>query len=406
MELLEHGSVTSPAGFSAGVATCGLKQSGRPDLMLLHSEHDCTAAGMFTRNQVVGATVTLNRETLAANSDRVRAIATNSGIANVCTGATGLQNARRMQSLAAAAIRCRTEQVLVLSTGVIGVQLPMDKIRAGLRTAAADQHPDRGMAAARAIMTTDTRPKHLAARIELPAGSVTIGAIVKGSGMIHPNMATLLAILTTDALIPARTLRALLKSAVDQSFNRISVDGDTSTSDAVLLLANGATGLSCARGEAREAFAAAITHLATELAHLVVRDGEGVTKFVSIRVSGARTKADAHRVANTIATSPLVKTAFAGSDPNWGRIMAAAGRAGVHFSLQRAALWIGAGAGEPLQLVQHGAPCDYQETEAAQIFARSDFNVYLDLGCGRAETTVWTGDLTHEYVSINADYRT
>ena len=406
MVLLENGSVTSPAGFSAGIATCGLKQSRRPDLMLLHSDHNCTAAGMFTRNQVVGANITLNRETLAANSDRVRAIATNSGIANVCTGATGLQNARRMQSLAAAAMRCRTEQVLVLSTGVIGVQLPMDKIGPGLRTAAADQHPDRGMAAARAIMTTDTRPKHLATRIELPTGSVTIGAIVKGSGMIHPNMATMLAILTTDALIPARTLRALLKPAVDQSFNRISVDGDTSTSDAVIMLANGATGLSCARGESREAFAAAITHLATELAHLVVRDGEGVTKFVSIRVSGARTKADAHRVANTIATSPLVKTAFAGSHPNWGRIMAAAGRAGVHFSLQRTALWIGASTGEPLQLVQHGAPCDYQETKAAQIFACSDFNIHLDLGCGRAATTVWTGDLTHEYVSINADYRT
>ena len=178
MELIERGSVTSPAGFSAGVATCGLKQSGRADLMLLHSERDCTAAGMFTRNQVVGATVTLNRETLAANSDRMRAIATNSGIANVCTGATGLQNARHMQSLAATAMRCRIEQVLVLSTGIIGVQLPMDKIRAGLTAAAADQHPDGGMAAARAIMTTDTRPKHLAAQIQLPTGSVTIGAIV------------------------------------------------------------------------------------------------------------------------------------------------------------------------------------------------------------------------------------
>ncbi len=406
MELLQHGSVTSPSGFSAGVATCGLKQSGGPDLMLLHSDRDCTAAGMFTRNQVVGATVSLNRETLAANSDCVRAIATNSGIANVCTGPTGLQNAHQMQSLTAAALRCRAEQVLVLSTGVIGVQLPMNKIRAGLRAAAAEQDDDGGLEAARAIMTTDTRPKHLAVRIELPAGNVTIGAIVKGSGMIHPNMATMLAVLTTDALIPARTLRALLKPAVDLSFNCISIDGDTSTSDAVLLLANGATGLSCARGKARESFAKALTHLATQLAQLVVRDGEGVNKFVSIRVSGARTKADAHRVANTIATSPLVKTAFAGSDPNWGRIMAAAGRAGVDFNLHRAALWIGASKGEPLQLLRCGAPCDYQESDAAQIFARSDFNVRLDLGCGRAETTVWTGDLTHKYVSINTDYRT
>jgi glutamate N-acetyltransferase/amino-acid N-acetyltransferase len=406
MEMLEHGSVTTPDGFTTGVATCGLKESGRPDLMLLHSERDCTVAGMFTRNQVVGAPVTLNRETLAANSERVRAIATNSGIANACTGAPGLQNARRMQSLVATALRCRPEQVLVLSTGVIGVQLPMAKISAGLTAAAADRQPDGGPAAARAIMTTDTRPKHLAVRFELPDGNVTIGGIAKGSGMIHPNMATMLAFLTTDAVVPAKSLRALLKSAVDKSFNRISIDGDTSTSDTVLLLANGVSGLSCSRGAARAAFSAALTHLATGLAHLVVRDGEGVTKFVSIRVSGARTKADAHRVANTIATSPLVKTAFAGSDPNWGRIIAAAGRAGVRFDLQRAALWIGASKRETLQLVARGAPCDYQESEAAQMFAGSDFSVHLDLGCGDAETTVWTGDLTREYVSINADYRT
>ncbi len=406
MEMLEHGSVTTPDGFTTGVATCGLKESGRPDLMLLHSERDCTVAGMFTRNQVVGAPVTLNRETLAANSERVRAIATNSGIANACTGAPGLQNARRMQSLVATALRCRPEQVLVLSTGVIGVQLPMAKISAGLTAAAADRQPDGGPAAARAIMTTDTRPKHLAVRFELPDGNVTIGGIAKGSGMIHPNMATMLAFLTTDAVVPAKSLRALLKSAVDKSFNRISIDGDTSTSDTVLLLANGVSGLSCSRGAARAAFSAALTHLATGLAHLVVRDGEGVTKFVSIRVSGARTKADAHRVANTIATSPLVKTAFAGSDPNWGRIIAAAGRAGVRFELQRAALWISASEHETLQLVARGTPCDYQESDAAQIFAGSDFSVHLDLGCGGGETTVWTGDLTPEYVSINADYRT
>ena len=405
MELLEYGGVTSPEGFSAGVANCGMKRSGQPDLMLLHSERDCTAAGMFTRNQVVGATVTLNQETLAVNDSRVRAIATNSGIANVCTGVLGMKNARRMQSLAATALRCQARQVLVLSTGVIGVQLPMEQIRAGLRAAAADTQPDGGRAAARAIMTTDTRPKHLAARINLPSGSVTIGAMVKGSGMIHPNMATMLAFLTTDALMPATTLRALLKPAVDRSFNRITIDGDTSTSDTVLLLANGASGISCARGESRETFVVALTSLATELAQLVVRDGEGVNKFVTIRVSGARTEADSHRVANTIATSPLVKTAFAGSDPNWGRIMAAAGRAGVRFDLQRAALWIGASTSEPLQLMEHGAPCDYHESDAAQIFAGSDFNVHLDLGCGRAETTVWTGDLTHEYVNINADYR-
>ena len=406
MKLLQHGSATSPEGFSAGVATCGLKQSGQLDLMLLHSEYDCTAAGMFTRNQVVGANITLNRETLAANSESIRAIATNSGIANVCTGALGMQNARRMQSLAAAALHCRAEQVLVLSTGVIGVHLPIDKISGGLRAAAANRQPDGGQAAARAIMTTDTRPKYLATRIELPTGSVTIGGIVKGSGMIHPNMATMLAFLTTDALISARTLRVLLKTAVDRSFNRISIDGDTSTSDAVVLLANGTSSISCAHGVTREAFATALTRLTTALAHLVVRDGEGVTKFISIRVSGARTQVEAHRVANNIATSPLVKTAFAGSDPNWGRIIAAAGRAGVRFDLQGVALWIAASEADPLQLLERGEPLDYQENEAAHIFSGSDFSVHLDLGCGQAAITVWTGDLTHEYVRINADYRT
>ena len=407
MELMENGSITSPQGFTVGVATCGIKASRQPDLMLLHSHRDCTAAGMFTRNQVVGAPITLNRETLTANSKSVRVIATNAGIANVCTGTPGLQNARRMQSLAATALNCQPEQVLVLSTGLIGVQLPMEKISAGIRTAAANPQPNGGPAAARAIMTTDTIPKHLAARIYTPSGKVTIGAIVKGSGMIHPNMATMLALLTTDAVIPATTLRALLKPAVDVSFNRISVDGDTSTSDAVLLLANGASGISCARGEARASFEAALNHLTRELAKQVVQDGEGVSKLVSIRVSGAQKIVDAHRVANTIATSPLVKTMFAGSDPNWGRIMAAAGRAGVRFDPQRTNLWIANNnQRQYLQLVERGEPCDYNENEAVQIFLSADFEIHLDLGCGQKETTVWTGDLTHEYVSINTDYRT
>jgi glutamate N-acetyltransferase/amino-acid N-acetyltransferase len=282
----------------------------------------------------------------------------------------------------------------------------MGKIRDGLRAAAADLHSEGGAAAAQAIMTTDTHPKHLAARIELPDGRVTIGAMAKGSGMIHPNMATMLAFLTTDASIPSKTLRTLLKSAVDQSFNRISIDGDTSTSDTVLLLANGASGYSCDRGHARQAFSEALEQIATDLARMIVLDGEGVSKLISIHVSGARKPTDAHRVANTIATSPLVKTAFAGSDPNWGRIMAAAGRAGVTLDPQLTELWIDADDYKPIQLVACGARCSYRESEARQIFASSNFTVHLDLGHGKAETTVLTGDLTHEYVTINSDYRT
>ena len=406
MKLMKNGSITSPLGYTVGIATCGLKVSAQPDLMLLHSTHDCTAAALFTRNQVVGAPITLDRETLANNNKTVRAVAINSGIANVCTGALGLQNARNMQSMTATALHCQPDQVLVLSTGLIGVQLPMEKLSAGIRTAAAKPQSNEGPAAARAIMTTDTLPKHLAIRIHTPKGKVTIGAIVKGSGMIHPNMATMLALITTDAKIPATNLRSLLKPAVDASFNRISIDGDTSTSDAVLLLANGTSGISCARGESRQSFEEALNHLVTQLAKQVVKDGEGVSKLVSIRVSGARKRVDAHRVANTIATSPLVKTMLAGSDPNWGRVMAAAGRSGVHFDPLHTKLWIGTDQRKYLQLVEHGAACDYNEPDAVRILSSTDFEIHLDLGCGQKETTVWTGDLTREYVSINTDYRT
>lgn len=406
MKDVKDGSVTSPAGFVAGTAAAGLKESGRPDIAIIYSEFNCTAAAVFTQNQVAAAPVILGRDTLAANASHIRGVVANAGNANACTGAAGLAAARQVQRAAAFLLDCAPDQLFLLSTGVIGVPLPVDKVRAGLATAAAHLQPDNGLAAAQAIMTTDTRPKHLAVQVELPGGLVTIGGMAKGAGMIHPNMATMLGVLTTDAAVPIKSLQTLLHQAVDQSFNRISVDGDTSTNDTVLLLANGASGVAAADKDSLAAFAAGLNHVCTQLAKLIVADGEGATKFVTIRVTGAAGAAEAHTIAQTIATSPLVKTALAGSDPNWGRILAAAGRAGVAFDQNRLALAVGRPAGPCLQLVINGMPTTYAEAEAAAIFAQPEIDIYLDLAQGSGEATVWTCDLTHEYVRVNADYRT
>jgi glutamate N-acetyltransferase/amino-acid N-acetyltransferase len=406
MELIAGGGITTPNGFVAGAAHSGLKKGRALDLALLYSERDCAAAGVFTRNQVVAAPVILDRETLQANNTQIRGVVANAGNANACTGAPGLWAARQMQQSAAFALDCQPEQMLVLSTGVIGVQLPMPKINAGIDSAARRLSRERGHAAAEAIMTTDTFSKEIAVSVQLQGGEVRIGGMAKGSGMIHPDMATMLAVVTTDAQIPASTLQELLRAVVDQSFNRISVDGDTSTNDTVLLLANGASGVSVEEADEVTAFVEGLGYVCRELAKMVVRDGEGASKFVAIRVSGAGSETDAHKVANTIATSPLVKTALAGSDANWGRILAAAGRAGVAFNQSDVTLWISSGDEMELQLVEDGTPVAYQEADAASIFAQADINIHLELGAGAAETTVWTCDLTHEYVSINADYRT
>jgi glutamate N-acetyltransferase / amino-acid N-acetyltransferase len=406
-EIVEVG-VTSPAGFLAGTAACGLKQSGRPDIAIVYSERNCTAAAVFTQNQVVAAPVIIDRETLEMNTRRVRGVVANAGNANACTGAAGLEAARQVQQESAFLLGCQPEQLFLLSTGVIGVPLPVDKVMAGVEAAAAQLRPENGLAAAQAIMTTDTRPKQMAVQVELPGGVVTIGGMAKGSGMIHPNMATMLAVITTDAAVPDKSLQRLLRQAVDQSFNRISIDGDTSTNDTVLLLANGASGVEAADKASLAAFSAGLTHVCSELAKMIVADGEGASKFVTIWVMDAFDGDQAHRVAQTIATSPLVKTALAGGDPNWGRILAAAGRAGVVFDQNCVALWVGRAGEEQtlLQLVAEGTPTAYNEAEAAAIFAQREIEIHLDLGMGMGEATVWTCDLTHEYVTINADYRT
>ncbi|MCA9932772.1 MAG: bifunctional glutamate N-acetyltransferase/amino-acid acetyltransferase ArgJ [Ardenticatenaceae bacterium] len=415
MEVLTNGTVTSPIGFMATAVPAQIKYSDRLDLALLVSEQDCAAAGVFTQNQVAAAPVLVDQETLVVNNGRIRAIVANAGNANACTGKHGLADARLTQTAAAFELGCEADQVLLLSTGVIGVPLPMDKMQTGIYAAAADLQrrndenaakEEGGLLAARAIMTTDTRPKHLALQVELSNGTVTIGGMAKGAGMIHPNMATMLGVLTTDAAIAPDLLQTLLKQAVDVSFNRISVDGDTSTNDTVLLLANGASGIDVAEAADHAVFLGGLTHICTQLAQMIVRDGEGATKFAAIQVTGAASQADAHAIANTIATSPLVKTALAGSDPNWGRILAAAGRAGVAFDQQQTALWVSNPGGAALQLVAEGMPTAYAEANAAAVFAQADIDIVLSVGGGTAVATVWTTDLTHDYVTINADYRT
>lgn len=405
MILLHGGTVTSPLGYVASAVACGLKESGNPDLVLLGSDRDCSAAGVFTQNQIVAAPVLLSRETLMANRARIRGVVANAGNANACTGEPGMTAAQGMQELAAEALSCQRDQILILSTGVIGVQLDMTKVRAGISAAAACLSAEGGAAAAQAIMTTDTQPKQLAKQLKLPGGTVIIGGMAKGSGMIHPNMATMLAVITTDAAIPPAELLESLSSAVESSFNRISVDGDTSTNDTVLLLANGASGVPVADAISVALFQEALNAVCLELAQMIVRDGEGATKFVELAVTGADQEGDAVTIARTIATSPLVKTALTGGDPNWGRILAAAGRAGVPLDPEQVALSVSSGA-ESVQLVLGGLPCSYQELAAAHIFAQPEFRIHLDLGVGGGEATLWTCDLSHDYVTINADYRT
>ncbi|WP_420644159.1 bifunctional glutamate N-acetyltransferase/amino-acid acetyltransferase ArgJ [Candidatus Leptofilum sp.] len=407
IKMIVDGTVTTPLGFTAVAHAAGLKKENQLDLALVVSESDCSCAAMFTKNQVVAAPVIVDRETLAQNSSRLHAVVINSKNANACTGEPGLANARATQKIAANALDCQPNQVLVLSTGVIGVQLPMGKLEAGIVAGAKGLSRENGRLAAEAIMTTDTHPKHLAVQVELPGGPVTIGGMAKGSGMIHPNMATMLSVLTTDAAVAPDLLDGLLRMAVNRSFNRISIDGDTSTNDTILLLANGVSGTAVTDPESIAQFGTALNQLCTQLAHMIVRDGEGATKFVEIQVAGAQSEADAHQIANTVATSPLVKTAFAGSDANWGRLLMAAGRAGVAFDQTKINLWIGVQQPDELQLVANGTPTEYQEMDAAAVFAEPEFKILLDLGSGGGGTAVvWTTDLSHEYVSINTDYRT
>jgi glutamate N-acetyltransferase/amino-acid N-acetyltransferase len=401
-------------GFDAAGIAAGIKKNGAPDLAVVASRIPCRAAGIFTQNAFPAAPVTYDRQLLAFNPDAVQAIIINAGCANACTGVEGEANARRTAETAALHLGATEHSVLVMSTGVIGVQLPIARLEAALPRVIAELAPDGWEKAAKAIMTTDTRPKLVTRAAPVGDRTVRCTGIAKGAGMIHPNMATMLSAVVTDAFIAQPVLQAALQAAADKSFNRISIDGDTSTNDTVLLLANGLADneeISAPQGELYDAFLALLTEVCTELAQAVVRDGEGVTRFVTVHVTGATTDAAAHTAANTIATSPLVKTAFFGGDANWGRILAAVGRSGIPVEPQRVALYIDGGAdaaarlGE-LQLVAAGEPLAYSEEQATAIFAQPEIDVRVELGLGAGEATVWTSDLSYDYVRINGDYRT
>jgi glutamate N-acetyltransferase/amino-acid N-acetyltransferase len=401
-------------GFDAAGFAAGIKKNGAPDMALVASRVPCRAAGVFTQNAFPAAPVNYDRRLLDFNTEAVHAIVVNAGCANACTGVEGEANARRTAELVALYMGAHDHSVFVMSTGVIGVQLPMAKIEASVPKLVEELSPDGWPSAATAIMTTDTRPKLVTRTAQVGDCQVRCTGIAKGAGMIHPNMATMLSAIVTDAFVAQPVLQAALLAAANISFNRISIDGDTSTNDTVLLLANGLADneeIVETSGELYAAFLGMLTEVCTELAQAVVRDGEGVTRFVSIHVRGAASDEAAHMAANTVATSPLVKTAFFGGDANWGRILAAVGRSGIEVDPKRAALYIDGGPsagtrlGE-LQLVAGGTPLPYSEEQATALFAQPEIDVRVELDLGEGQATVWTSDLSYDYVRINGDYRT
>ena len=395
------GGVTAPAGFRAAGLHCGIKASGRKDLALLVSDTPATAAAVFTTNMAQAAPVLVSQEHLAASGGRARAVVTNSGCANACTGPQGLADAREMTVLTAQGLGCDPRDVLVASTGVIGVNLKMPAVRAGIPAAIDALSSDGGAAAADAIMTTDPFPKSAAVEIALPGGRVRVGGMTKGSGMIEPRMATMLGYLTTDAAIDAGRLRRVLVAACRYTFNAITVDGEPSTNDCVFALANGASGVTIDDANEQALFEA-FRAVARELALGIVRGGEGATKLVAITASGAASDADAWTAARAIANSLLVKTAIHGADPNWGRLIAAAGRSGAHFVLAGARVRIG-----DLIMFEDGRPFDERAPQAAAYLGGTDLDIEVDLGAGGDHrATVWTCDLSKMYVQINAEYRT
>ena len=394
------GGITAADGFRAAAVSCGIKAEAL-DLALIISVGPASAAGVFTTNHTVAAPVVVCRDHLERSAGIVRAIAVNSGCANACTGPAGMVVAREMADAVATSVGCPVEQTLVASTGVIGLPLDITKVRSGITTAFDRLDRASNQAAAEAIMTTDPWSKETAVRVHTPAGSFVIGGMAKGSGMIEPKMATMLAFLTTDASIDPLRLRQALVSVTDETFNAITVDGECSTNDSVFLLANGASGVKV--DDAVYPFlVAGLTEVCSQLAREIVRGGEGATKLVSIRVTGATTNDEAKRAARAIANSPLVKTALHGGDPNWGRLVAVAGRAGVGFDPGRACVRIG-----PAVLYENETVWADREPDAAEHMRGTEVDVEVGLGtAGDGEATVLTCDLSAEYVRINADYRT
>jgi glutamate N-acetyltransferase/amino-acid N-acetyltransferase len=397
---ISDGSATSPRGFRAGALAAGIKASGKPDLGIWASEVPCVAVATFTQNAFPAAPVILSRERVRA-SGRAQAVVFNAGNANACNGAQGLDDAREMAALAAQKLGIAPELVLAASTGIIGNPLPMDRVRDGL--ARVQIATDGGHAAAQAIMTTDTRPKEAAVSLEIGGHEVRIGAMTKGVGMIHPNMATMLAFIGTDASLEAGFAQTALKRAVDRSFNMITVDGDTSTNDSCFLLANGASDAPELTGGSPDAerFSAALEAVCIDLARKMAADGEGASKLLQVDVTGATSESDARKAARAVVGSSLVKAALHGEDPNWGRVFAAVGNSGAEIDHLRAALWIG-----EVQVARDGVGTGASKDAARAQMHGSEVSMRLDLGLGNAAARAWGCDLTEAYVVENSAYST
>ena len=396
------GGVTAVPGILAGGVAAGIKPSGKKDLALIYSSAPARAAAVFTSNQVKGAPVLVSMEHV--KSGVAQAIVASSGCSNVCTGEQGIRDAREMTKVVGELLRIPAKQVLVAATGVIGQPLPMDRVRTALPKLVKALSPQGGGAAAEAIMTTDTRPKAVAVKVDVNGRPVTIGGIAKGVGMLEPHLATMFCFLTTDAAVAPMALRSALKRAVDDSFNRITVDSDQSTSDTVAILANGLAETAPLDAGSRgfRQFTRALGAVTARLARMLVEDGEGASKLVTIAVRGARTRRDALLAARSVANSPLVKTAINGQDPNWGRIMMAIGKSPAKVDADRVAVLF-----EDELLVEYGMARDGAKLERIrETMSRRAYTITIDLGLGRGEAHLWTSDLSEEYVRINAKYTT
>ncbi len=406
MKIIE-GSVTAPKGFEAAAAAAGIKYKDRDDMALIYSTVPAVAAGTFTTNVVKAAPVKWDQQ-IVYNSDQAQAVVINSGIANACTGAEGYGYCRDIAKKAAGELGISDEHVLVASTGVIGMQLPMERMCRGIELLAAGRGSGREFAdaAARAIMTTDTVPKQVAVTADIGGKTVTIGGMCKGSGMIHPNMCTMLAFVTTDAAISKELLQKALSDSVQDTYNMVSVDGDTSTNDTVLVLANGMAGNPVIDSENGDyhTFKEALDYVNTVLAKKIAGDGEGATALFEVKIVGASDKAQAVTLAKSVVTSSLVKAAIYGHDANWGRILCAMGYSGASFDPERVDLYFESAAGS-IKIIENGVAVDYSEEEATKILSESAVTAIADVKLGEASATAWGCDLTYDYVKINADYR-
>lgn len=397
---MTNSGVTAPMGFMATGVACGLKKNGNNDLAMVVSDNVAQAAGIFTTNVVKGHSLQWSKQKIQGGA--AKAVVINSGCANACVGPQGDEDAATMASYAAELVGCKPSEVMLGSTGVIGFRLDMDKIKHGIKEAFNSLCSEGGSLASRAIMTTDTFPKEASKSFILDGRTITIGGMAKGSGMIHPNMATMISVLTTDIAISQKLLDKALRSVADRSFNRVSVDGDTSVCDKVLILANGKAGntLITSQGPAYDAFCEALLEVSVAISKMLAKDGEGATKLVEIRVEHCTDKESAHLILNAIAKSPLVKTALFGQDANWGRIFTAAGYSGANFDPEKVDIYL-----RDLLVCKNGVALPFDEDVALKILKEEEVLIILDFKTGEFDDKIWTCDLSLDYVKINGSYR-